>query len=348
MKRIFMACLFGLLLALLVIPGAQAQGEDPDTTVITGIVISVDDTAGTFELQLKPDVSMTIYFAEGVDRSVVVIGATAVVDVYIDENGRLVATGISVEDDDPDPTVEVTPTITATPVVTSTPVITATPEITTTPVVTTTPFTNNGAFCSDLQRQHPVGSRIADTYGVPYEEVMGWFCRGQGFGEIMLALQTAQLVEDYTAADLIDMKNQIGGWGQVWHALGLVKNKGQAEPPAHGRNKKNQSTATPVPGDGLPEATPEPDVETGEPSGEDRPGNNGNKGNNGNNGNNQDKNKDKNNPGVGNSGSAPTIGPGDQDTGQGSSAENPGPPGQQKDKKNKKPNPGKGKGKGKP
>jgi hypothetical protein len=52
------------------------------------------------------------------------------------------------------------------------------------------------AFCADPGRQHPVGSRIAEGYGVDYGTVMNWFCNGHyGFGQILLALQTSKLAE---------------------------------------------------------------------------------------------------------------------------------------------------------
>jgi hypothetical protein len=90
------------------------------------------------------------------------------------------------------------------------------------------------AFCADLGgRQHPVGSRIAQGYGVDYGTVMGWFCNGHyGFGQIVLALQTSQFVE-FTPGDLLAMKSERGGWGVVWRELGFT-GRPKADRPAGG------------------------------------------------------------------------------------------------------------------
>lgn len=84
---------------------------------------------------------------------------------------------------------------------------------------------------------HPVGQRIADTYGVTYEQVMTWFCDGYGFGEITHALETAKVATDYTADDLLASKGQGKGWGEIWQELGLIGNAEDAGPPPHANNK---------------------------------------------------------------------------------------------------------------
>jgi hypothetical protein len=67
---------------------------------------------------------------------------------------------------------------------------------------------------------HPVGQKLADAYDVPYEDIMGWFCDDNfGFGEIKLALQAAEAL-DVLPEDLLAMKDELGGWGQVWKELG--------------------------------------------------------------------------------------------------------------------------------
>ena len=94
----------------------------------------------------------------------------------------------------------------------------------------------SNAFCADLEgRQHPVGSRIAQGYGVDYETVMGWFCKGHyGFGQIMLALQTSELAPDGESAELLlQMKSDLGGWGLVWQELGFT-GRPKADRPAGG------------------------------------------------------------------------------------------------------------------
>jgi hypothetical protein len=69
---------------------------------------------------------------------------------------------------------------------------------------------------------HPVGKRLAESYDVSYDEVMTWFCSGYGFGEIMHALQTSQRTGT-RPEDLLNMKTEMGGWGQVWKAEGIIR-----------------------------------------------------------------------------------------------------------------------------
>jgi hypothetical protein len=91
------------------------------------------------------------------------------------------------------------------------------------------------AFCTDPDRQHPVGSRIAAGYGVDYGIVMGWFCEGQyGFGQILLALQTSKLAPNGESAELLlQKKSDLGGWGEVWQSLGFI-GRPKADNPAGG------------------------------------------------------------------------------------------------------------------
>jgi hypothetical protein len=59
--------------------------------------------------------------------------------------------------------------------------------------------------------------------------VMSWFCvDNYGMGEIKIALEysgtqvfSGTLPITVTAQSLLDMRAELGGWGQVWHALGF-------------------------------------------------------------------------------------------------------------------------------
>ncbi len=69
---------------------------------------------------------------------------------------------------------------------------------------------------------HPTAQRLAETYDVPYEDIMGWFCQdGFGMGEIEHALQTAAAT-GMSAGEVLGLKTQLGGWGEVWQELGLI------------------------------------------------------------------------------------------------------------------------------
>lgn len=72
---------------------------------------------------------------------------------------------------------------------------------------------------------HPTAARLSEQYGVPYDQIMGWFCDGRyGLGEIKLALRTGEQTGT-PAEELLAMKTELGGWGLVWQELGIVGKK---------------------------------------------------------------------------------------------------------------------------
>ena len=88
-------------------------------------------------------------------------------------------------------------------------------------------------FCENPDVQHPVGSRLADYFAVKYDDVMGWFCDdGMGFGQIMLALSTAE-VAGGDATSFLQQRAAGEGWGQIWQSLGLI---GRDRPKTNGEN----------------------------------------------------------------------------------------------------------------
>jgi hypothetical protein len=76
-----------------------------------------------------------------------------------------------------------------------------------------------GIHCTEVD-PHPVAQGIARKFDVPYEDVMTWFCSGNSFDDILLALQTAELV-DRPAGELLIMKEN-SSWDQLWEELGIV------------------------------------------------------------------------------------------------------------------------------
>lgn len=90
-----------------------------------------------------------------------------------------------------------------------------------------------GNYCADGSEEHPGAARLVDEYGVSYQEVIGWFCTANGengeqlgstnsgFGEIKLALETAQ-ISGGTADELLAMRDEGLGWGQIWKELGFT------------------------------------------------------------------------------------------------------------------------------
>jgi hypothetical protein len=66
---------------------------------------------------------------------------------------------------------------------------------------------------------HPIGLTLAAQHGVRYDEVISWVCEGHSFGEIILAL-ASDVHQESSPARLLDLKAELGGWGQLWKAMG--------------------------------------------------------------------------------------------------------------------------------
>lgn len=129
---------------------------------------------------------------------------------------------------------------------------------------------------------HPVAQRLDEMYDTAtYDEIVAWHCEGFGFGEIMHALATGQTV-DMAPEELLRMKTEMGGWGQVWKDLNLIgpdREPGERHAPPNGNN-----------GRGNDDKDKDKDKENNGRGGE-----NSNRGNNGSNGrgNGNGKGKDK-------------------------------------------------------
>lgn len=68
---------------------------------------------------------------------------------------------------------------------------------------------------------HPVAADIADTFDVEYELVIGWFCDGYPFDEILLALQTQKIV-DVEVESLLEERVAGKSWDDIWRDLEIV------------------------------------------------------------------------------------------------------------------------------
>ena len=93
---------------------------------------------------------------------------------------------------------------------------------------------SNSAYCAGRKdKLHPLAAGIEEIYGYPPEETMAYFCKGFGFGQIMLALQTKEM-KGLDVSELLDKRKSGMGWGQIWKENGLVGNPGEASsPPGH-------------------------------------------------------------------------------------------------------------------
>lgn len=67
-----------------------------------------------------------------------------------------------------------------------------------------------------------IGLGIADTFGVTiYEDVMAWFCNGNEFEDILLALQSEQQ-SDASAEEMLQMVDDGFTWDEIWLLVGIT------------------------------------------------------------------------------------------------------------------------------
>jgi hypothetical protein len=125
------------------------------------------------------------------------------------------------ETETPEKTKTPTPTITATAVITETltPTVTGTVTMTPTsgPSPTPSPTTTAVTDCTGANPQ-PKGMSLSREFGVSYEEIMGWFCQGFGFGEIDLAYSLSREA-GVPVASIFDMRRSGLGWGEIKQEL---------------------------------------------------------------------------------------------------------------------------------
>ena len=95
-----------------------------------------------------------------------------------------------------------------------------------------------GHYCTNPDDHHPALLALAQQYNWPYEEVLRWSCEGRfGVGEIKLAFETWVAIDhSMTPNEILALKVQLGGWGQVWQQLGL-KGTGGSSANSHAKNK---------------------------------------------------------------------------------------------------------------
>lgn len=71
---------------------------------------------------------------------------------------------------------------------------------------------------------HPVITSIGEAYGLPYEELIVYFCEYDlGVGEIVLLVETYKRSKgEYTLDEILAMRLEQGlGWGEIWQILDL-------------------------------------------------------------------------------------------------------------------------------
>ena len=229
MKKMVITLHLALTLALLIAPGVLAQEEDPTEVEFTGTVMSIDLVAGTFTVETEEGDTFTVVPPEDFDLTTLQEGDEVEVEGTLAEDGTVLAISVKIEvADDEDDQDEVDDEI--------------------------------NYFCRpETEEQHPVAVAIAETYGVPEEQVMAWFCEnGFGFGQIMLALQTSQ-ASGGDANELLARRSAGEGWGQIWISMELIGQESDAHPPGRPEDAGPPEWAGPPEDAGPPEGVGPPE-----------------------------------------------------------------------------------------
>ena len=80
------------------------------------------------------------------------------------------------------------------------------------------PTENPETNCSSLN-PHPVAEGITEKFPISYDEVMTIYCDGYAFSDILLALETEQLI-DQSVEDLLSLL-ETHSWEEIWDDLGV-------------------------------------------------------------------------------------------------------------------------------
>jgi hypothetical protein len=199
----------------------QSMPGVPGTWAISGQKVLVDQST-KLSKELHTDTAVRVTLTVLPNQA----GWKAVSIISLDDEKEPTATPTQTQTLTKTPTVTgtVTPTPTMTPTVTGTlptPTITQTPTTTLTPTPTHT-FTptpteivkNNDSRCDNRTKQQPEALRLAQRFQVSYDEIIGWFCRGFGFGEIDLAYDLSRS-SGKTVDSIFAMRSSGLGWGEI-------------------------------------------------------------------------------------------------------------------------------------
>jgi len=213
--------------------------EKDETASFTGVVESMGES------WVISGITVLVDGDTQVDEGIIE-GAPVEVKFVVLENGDWLALEIESlaeeEDPTPTPTSSSTPTPTVTATLTSTLTVTPTATLPITPTATIT----STAVVTDCvgANPQPKGQSLADEYGVSYEEIMGWFCQGFGFGEIdqayALSLETGIPVEE-----IFEMRNSGMGWGEIKAAIEPTKTPKPSNTPKPSKTPKPTKTPKP-------------------------------------------------------------------------------------------------------
>lgn len=239
MKKLAVVVHLTLAITMILTPVAFAEEDEPVEIEFTGRVTAIDTLGGTLTLETDEAEVFTVLPPEGFDLSLVALGNLYEVEGTL-EDGIVLATKLKFEDDDADE---------------------AEGE-----EQDEEDQEDKGLsfFCRpEAQKDHPFAAALAETYDTESSKIMGWFCDGgYGFGQIMLALQTASRM-GVDAGELLARRSAGEGWGKIWVEMGLIGKDREAHPPGPPEHAKRPKDT------GRPDHTGRPE-EKGLPPGQDR------------------------------------------------------------------------------
>jgi len=80
------------------------------------------------------------------------------------------------------------------------------------------PVENPDTNCSVIN-PHPVAEGMTETFEITYDEVMILYCDGYAFSDILLALETSELVDQSPEALLARLRTRT--WQEIWDEFDL-------------------------------------------------------------------------------------------------------------------------------
>ena len=92
------------------------------------------------------------------------------------------------------------------------------PEVTSPEESTEEEIEDPDTNCSAIN-PHPVAEGITETFDITYDEVMTLYCDGYAFTDILLALETSELVDQTPVALLARLRTRT--WQEIWDEFGV-------------------------------------------------------------------------------------------------------------------------------
>jgi hypothetical protein len=69
---------------------------------------------------------------------------------------------------------------------------------------------------------HIVGMKISENYMMDYDTVMDWYRQAHSFDDIILALETSDLLSGYSPQGLLAMRQEGLSWDEIWDRVELT------------------------------------------------------------------------------------------------------------------------------